>query len=110
MKCPRTGANMKEVEIQNVKVDVSEGCGGVWFDNLEFEKFDEAHESAGDKLIDLMASFSKGKGSPELSKRLNCPGCPDTVLMPRHPDGLSIFMKLCAQLRVMGILTRASGI
>ena len=83
MKCPRTGANMKEVEIQNVKVDVSEGCGGVWFDNLEFEKFDEAHESAGDKLIDLMASFSKGKGSPELSKRLNCPGCPDTVLM-RH--------------------------
>ena len=29
MKCPRTGANMKEVEIQNVKVDVSEGC--TWF-------------------------------------------------------------------------------
>jgi uncharacterized protein len=81
VKCPRTGANMKEVEINKVKVDVSEGCGGVWFDNLEFEKFDEAHEGAGDKLVDLMASFSKGP--VDLSKRLNCPRCPDTVLM-RH--------------------------
>jgi Zn-finger nucleic acid-binding protein len=74
---------MKEVEIQGVKVDISEGCGGVWFDNLEFEKFDEAKESAGDKLVDLMASFSKGKKPVDLSKRVNCPRCPDTVLM-RH--------------------------
>jgi uncharacterized protein len=81
MKCPRTGANMKEMEINKIKVDISEGCGGVWFDNLEFEKFDEAHESAGDKLVDLMASFSKG--AFDLSKRINCPRCPDTVLM-RH--------------------------
>lgn len=81
MKCPRTGANMKEVEIQKVKVDISEGCGGVWFDNLEFEKFDEMHESAGDELIDLLAPFSK---TPvDLSKRISCPRCPDTVLM-RH--------------------------
>ncbi len=83
MKCPRTGANMKEVEINKVKVDISEGCGGVWFDNLEFEKFDEAHENAGDKLVDLMASFAKGKGPVDLDKRINCPRCADTVLM-RH--------------------------
>lgn len=81
MKCPRTGAHMKEVEINKVKVDVSEGCGGVWFDNFEFEKFDEVHECAGDKLVDLMASFSKK--APDLSQRLHCPRCPDTVLM-RH--------------------------
>ena len=81
MKCPRTNANMREVEINKVKVDISEGCGGVWFDNFEFEKFDEARETAGDKLIDLMASYSKG--GVDLSKRINCPRCPDTVLM-RH--------------------------
>jgi len=81
MKCPRTGANMKEVEIHKIKVDISEGCGGVWFDNFEFEKFDEAHESAGDKLVDLMASFCKGP--EDLSKRIHCPRCSDTVLM-RH--------------------------
>ncbi|MFH1801167.1 MAG: zf-TFIIB domain-containing protein [Candidatus Omnitrophota bacterium] len=86
MKCPRTGTNMKEVEINQVKVDISEGCGGIWFDNFEFEKFDEAHESAGDKLIDLMASFSKGV--PDLSKRLNCPRCQDTVLMRRFASPL----------------------
>ncbi len=81
MKCPRTGANMKEIEIDKIRLDISEGCAGVWFDNLEFEKFDEVHESAGDKLIDLIASFSKGP--TDLSKRLYCPRCPDTVLM-RH--------------------------
>jgi len=54
MKCLRTGANMKEVEINKVKVDICECCGGVWFDNLEFEKFDEAQESAGDELVDLL--------------------------------------------------------
>ena len=48
---------------------------------MEFEKFDEEHESAGDILIDLMASFCKEK--PDLSKRINCPRCPDIVLK-RH--------------------------
>ena len=31
MKCPRTGKDMIEVEIDGVKVDVSTGCGGVFF-------------------------------------------------------------------------------
>jgi Zn-finger nucleic acid-binding protein len=72
---------MKEVEIHGVKVDVSEGCGGVWFDNFEFEKFDEAHEGAGDQLIDLMASFTRG--AVDLSQKLHCPRCPGIILM-RH--------------------------
>ena len=66
---------------RGVKVDISEGCGGVWFDFREFEKFDEVHEVAGDKLVGHMKSL--GKGVTDLSKRLNCPRCPETVLM-RH--------------------------
>ena len=38
MNCPRTGKEMVEVEIDGVKVDVSTGCGGVFFDN--FDAFD----------------------------------------------------------------------
>ena len=89
MKCPRTGAKMKEVEIQQVKVDISEGCGGVWFDNFEFEKFDEAHESAGEKLIDMMASFSRE--GLDVSGRVSCPRCPDTVLMRHFESPLKKF-------------------
>ena len=32
LKCPRTGQPMVEVEIDGILVDVSTGCGGVWFD------------------------------------------------------------------------------
>ena len=35
MKCPRTGTDLKEIEIDGVKIDISESCGGVWFDNFE---------------------------------------------------------------------------
>jgi Zn-finger nucleic acid-binding protein len=72
---------MKEVEINKVEIDICEDCGGVWFDNLEFEKFDEVQESAGDQLVNLLAGCRKKP--VDLSQRVNCPRCPDTVLM-RH--------------------------
>ena len=47
MKCPRTGTDLKEIEIDGVKIDISESCGGVWFDNFELEKFDNVDKAAG---------------------------------------------------------------
>lgn len=79
MKCPRTGAELKEVEIAGVKIDISEACGGVWFDNYEFKKFDEVHEAAGEMLIDLMAKYQND--DIDLSKRLNSPRHPEVVMM-----------------------------
>ena len=81
MDCPRTGKPMSEIEISGVKVDVSTGCGGVWFDNFEFKKFDEPFESAGNKLIELMEKY-KNK-NVDVSKRINCPRHKGVVLM-RH--------------------------
>jgi len=81
MKCPRTGANMKEVEINGIKLDVSEGCAGVWFDNFEFQKFDEARESAGDQLIGMLEKTPEKE--VDLDQRISCPRCPNTVMM-RH--------------------------
>ena len=40
MKCPRTGTELKEIEVGGVKVDISEACGGVWFNNFELQHFD----------------------------------------------------------------------
>jgi len=81
LKCPRTGKPMLEVEIAGVTVDVSPGCGGVWFDNQEFKKFDEPHEPAGQELLHVIGAYAKPVSDPE--KRLRCPkGC-DAVMMRR---------------------------
>jgi len=81
MKCPRTGTELKEIEIDGIKVDISEACGGVWLDNFELKKFDEVHESAGQKLIELMSQY-KSDGI-DLSQRLNSPRHPEVVMMRR---------------------------
>lgn len=80
MKCPRTGTEMKEIEIGGIKVDISEACGGVWFDNFEIKKFDEVHESAGEELIQLMEKYRDKH--LDLSQRLKCPK-DGTIMMRR---------------------------
>lgn len=81
MDCPRTGQPMEEVEINGVKVDISTGCGGIWFDNFELEKFDEKNESAGEKLI--AASKKYLDTNVDTSARLQSPKNPDVTMM-RH--------------------------
>lgn len=81
MKCPRTGAPMKEVEIKGVKVDISTGCGGVWFDNFELCKFDEPFECAGEALIEACALYIKQ--DIDTAPRLQSPRHPDITMMRR---------------------------
>jgi len=81
MKCPRTGKELTEVTIRGIEIDFSTGCGGVWFDNFELEKFDEVHEEAGTVLIEHMKNFHV----PLLNEgaRLKCPKDTDVVMMRR---------------------------
>jgi len=83
MKCPRTHTNLKQVNIQGITIDLSEACGGVWFDNYELMKFDEVHESGGDELITLMQHHQEKARGLDLSPRLSCPKC-ETIVMARH--------------------------
>jgi Zn-finger nucleic acid-binding protein len=81
MKCPRTGTVLKEIDVDGTKVDISEACGGLWLDGYELLKFDEAKESAGEKLVDMLAEYSSD--SIDFEKRLNCPRDPEVVMMRR---------------------------
>ena len=81
MNCPRTGKPMEEIEIGGVKVDVSTGCGGIFFDNFELKKFDEPFEAPGEQLIAASQKYSDE--SVDTSPRINCPHHPDCVMM-RH--------------------------
>ena len=81
MKCPRTGSLLKTVKVGKIAVDVSEQCGGVFFDNLELDKFDEKHEIRGEVLVEHLSQFEAHILDPD--KRINCPKCEDVVMMRR---------------------------
>ncbi len=69
------------MEAGGVKVDVCDGgCGGIWFDRLELKKFDEAKESAGEKLLEVEKS---GNISIDSNAKKPCPKC-SGVTMIRH--------------------------
>jgi len=81
MNCPACGNELEKMTVGNVVVDVCQrGCGGIWFDNFEIEKFDEPHESAGEQLLDIERDESI---VVDRIKRFNCPKCSDIVMM-RH--------------------------
>jgi hypothetical protein len=47
MKCPKCGADMREIERQGIKVDQCGACGGIYFDRGELELLLEAKEQKG---------------------------------------------------------------
>jgi hypothetical protein len=63
-------------------VDICPACGGVWFDANELKKFDEAHEDAGRKLLDLMETYQTVKIDHDLL--LKNPRSPEIELVRRY--------------------------
>ena len=81
MKCPACKGVLREMKAGDVVVDVCQGgCGGIWFDNYEIQKFDEPHESAGEQLLDIEQDESL---VIDRTQKLKCPKCTDVVMM-RH--------------------------
>jgi Zn-finger nucleic acid-binding protein len=80
MECPVCSHEMTRVEVDGIGVDTCKGgCGGVWFDAFEFEKFDEAHEEAGACLLEIETADAVANGSDARS----CPKC-DAVVLAKH--------------------------
>ncbi|WP_019614617.1 zf-TFIIB domain-containing protein [Psychromonas ossibalaenae] len=78
MKCPRTGVDLKPVNIGGITVDISEKCGGVFFDHDEIEKFDEKTKIRGGLLVQHLKQFTPPPLN--LNKHVNCPKCTGTVM------------------------------
>ena len=44
INCPACGKEMKKIYLPNEKINIDiclDGCGGIFFDNREFDKFNE---------------------------------------------------------------------
>jgi uncharacterized protein len=46
MKCPKCGADLKEMEFHHIKIDKCTECGGLWFDKGEVEMLEHVDQSA----------------------------------------------------------------
>lgn len=81
MKCPACDRTLEQETVGDVTVDICRsGCGGIWFDRFELQKFDEPHEEAGQQLLNTKTDSSI---KIDRTKRLNCPTCDHAVMM-RH--------------------------
>lgn len=47
MKCPKCGGDMKEIDLENIKVDKCGACGGIYFDAGEVEMLLQAKQPKG---------------------------------------------------------------
>ncbi|MEZ0390647.1 MAG: zf-TFIIB domain-containing protein [Pseudobdellovibrionaceae bacterium] len=76
MKCPACQSQTQQQTVANVPLDVcAEGCGGLWFDQFEFKKFNEAHEPHPEDILKLNLP------NPPLKRKfdvLTCPRCQDS--------------------------------
>ncbi|MEJ2648278.1 MAG: zf-TFIIB domain-containing protein [Sedimentisphaerales bacterium] len=81
MNCPACNNELSEMIVSGITVDVCKGgCGGIWFDNYELEKFSEARDSSGEELLNV--EKNPGIVVDYIKKRI-CPKCNGIVMM-RH--------------------------
>lgn len=81
MKCPKCPGKLKEITVENVKVDICWICEGIWFDKDELEKVLMA-DSKNFNLNQLGHSDMDGKEIETLRQQINdqigaCPRCSD---------------------------------
>jgi Zn-finger nucleic acid-binding protein len=81
MKCPACGRALQTITAGDVSVEVCKGgCGGLWFDSHELQKFDEPQETAGEVLLDVPRDE---KVKVDHTRKRSCPKC-DRVMMLRR--------------------------
>lgn len=75
INCPACGKQMKKIYLPKEKVNIDiclDGCGGIFFDNREFDKFNESHED-----ISAIIETYEGKTYTPVdgSGQRTCPAC-----------------------------------
>ena len=82
MQCPACNTVLDKITVTGVELDIcKDGCGGIWFDQFEFKKFDEAHEYAGESLLNIESGM-KITTIDHKAKR-QCPKCNEQDML-RH--------------------------
>ncbi len=76
--CPVCSCPLTVLAVGKILIDVChEGCGGIWFDHFELQRFDEQHEGEG-RIAAHVQRHPDVTRDP--AQRLRCPRCQDVVL------------------------------
>ncbi len=59
-KCPRCGGGLKEQQVDDVKIDECEDCGGVWLDRGELDQLRRVNGARGVSGGVLGSLFKRG--------------------------------------------------
>ncbi|MGX1114015.1 Zn-finger nucleic acid-binding protein [Pseudoalteromonas sp. MBR-15] len=87
MDCPRTNTPLNEVSIGDTKVYFS-STGGVFFDNRQIFHFSDPNLKTAQVLVAHLQTLPTE--CIDLTKRINCPKCPDIVMMRRFFTPLKV--------------------
>ncbi len=80
MQCPACDRELSTITVADVELDVCQGgCGGIWFDQYEFRKFDEPREADA-----LLQSLLCDTSLQPTAARRKCPRCQHGPLMMQH--------------------------
>lgn len=95
IKCPACGKEMEKIFIpsEGINIDIcTDGCGGIFFDNREFDKFNEEHED-----ISLIYEKLKDKTFEKVDDRVerNCPACGAKMVKNTSAVGGSVVVDDC---------------
>lgn len=75
LECPACGKQMTKLYMAEAGVNIDiclDGCGGIYFDNRELEKFDESHE----KIDEILTAIEGKHFEPAEDKEVRiCPVC-----------------------------------
>lgn len=84
MKCPACSRTLSEMSVGGVQVDVCVGgCGGIWFDDRELRRFDDAQDLDAAALLRVERDESV---KPDPGALRYCPRCTAEELCRRFYD------------------------
>lgn len=95
INCPACGKPMEKVYIPSEKINIdicTDGCGGIFFDNREFDKFNEAHED-----ISAILEKLQNKNFTPATKQEDrlCPACEMKMVQNKTAIGGDVVIDEC---------------
>lgn len=79
MNCPVCSNALSKKVVSGVELEIcNNGCGGIWFDQFEFKKFDEPIEPDAETELNIKINT---QAKPDKTKRYNCPKCKSSIMM-----------------------------
>lgn len=93
--CPACGKKMEKIFIktEGINIDIcTNGCGGIFFDNREFDKFNEEHED-----ITAIENALKNKTFQQIAENIEriCPACGATMVKNTTKSGGEVQIDDC---------------